>query len=110
MARPAVVIWFKVYCGVLALIYGGTALAMLSLALFGDGGLVIGLFLAALCVGFGLISALPILLPARPWVWVYGLVLIGLGMTSGCLLPACIPLLIFWIRPEVKRHFGRVVV
>lgn len=110
MERPAVVIWFKIYCALLALIYAGSALACLTLAFYGTEGLVIGVLLAGLCIVLAVISALPILLPARPWTWVYGVVLIAMGMTSACLLPACIPLLIVWIRPEVKRYFGKVVV
>lgn len=110
MARPAVVIWFKIYCAVMVLIYAFSALVLVLMGFLGDGGLVFYLLLGALCAGLGIVSGLPILLPARPWVWVYGLVMIGLGMTSACLLPVCIPLLIFWIRPEVRRHYGKVVV
>jgi hypothetical protein len=35
------------------------------------------------------------------------MVLICIGMNSCCLLPASIPLLIFWIKPETKTYFGR---
>ena len=47
------------------------------------------------------------LLPRRSWVWVLGLVLICIGLTSACCLPACIPLLIFWLKPEMKQFYGR---
>jgi hypothetical protein len=40
-------------------------------------------------------------------LWVYDLVVICLGMTSACILPASVPLLIFWLKPEVKSHFGK---
>jgi len=43
----------------------------------------------------------------KPWVWIYDLVIICMGMTSACFLPAAIPLLIYWLKPEVKAHFGR---
>jgi hypothetical protein len=33
-------------------------------------------------------------LPRKPWVWIYDIVLIAIGMTSCCCLPATIPLLI----------------
>ena len=46
-------------------------------------------------------------LPRRPWVWVYDLVLICLGLTSCACLPITIPLLIFWLKPETKVWFGR---
>ena len=41
------------------------------------------------------------------WLWIYDLIIICLGMTSACFWPAVIPLLIFWLKPETKRHFGR---
>lgn len=62
--------------------------------------LVIGLPLAVAC-------ALPFFLPRKPWVWVYDLVIICLGMNSCCLLPASVALLIFWIKPDVKLWFNR---
>ncbi|MEM1446161.1 MAG: hypothetical protein AAGF84_08905 [Planctomycetota bacterium] len=37
--------------------------------------------------------------------WVYGIVLICIGMLSFCTLPAAIPLLIFWIRDDCKAWF-----
>jgi drug/metabolite transporter (DMT)-like permease len=46
-------------------------------------------------------------LPRKPGAWVFGLVLICLGLTSVCCLPATIPLLIHWIKPETKNYFGR---
>ncbi len=61
---------------------------------------VIGLPLTIAC-------ALPFLLPAKPWVWVYNLIIICLGLTSCCFLPATIPLLIHWIKPETKAWFNR---
>jgi hypothetical protein len=45
------------------------------------------------------------LLPKRKGAWIYGFVTIGIGMTSACTLPFCIPLLIFWLRPETKAFF-----
>ena len=42
----------------------------------------------------------------RGWHGVLGLISIGLG-TKGCCLPACIPLLIFWIKLETKRWLNR---
>lgn len=113
--QPGVLTWFKVYCGVLCLVY--LAVAAVSLIFFlvpsvemdmppelarimGVVFLAIGLLLFGVCV-------LPFFVAPRPWVWVYGIVLICLGITSPCLLPVCIPLLIFWIKPEAQRYFGR---
>lgn len=52
---------------------------------------------------------LPFILAPRPWLWVYNLVIICLGMTSACYLLACIPLLIFWLKPETQRYYGKNV-
>lgn len=69
--------------------------------------------MGAVFVVVGLLMMLPFaaapFLPRKPWVWVFDLVLICLGLTSACCLPASIPLLIFWLRPETKTFFGRNV-
>lgn len=113
--RPSAIGWFKLYSGALCATY--LALSAFSLVLlFGnpkemdlspEGALLMGLMFLA--VGLPLFAAclVPLLAPPRPWVWTYDLVIICLGMTSACCLPVCIPLLIHWIKPEVKRHFGR---
>lgn len=51
--------------------------------------------------------ALAPFLPRKSWVWVFGLVLICLGLSSACCLPVCIPLLIFWLKPDMKAFYGR---
>ena len=67
---------------------------------YGIGLLLIGVvFMGAF--GFGLF------VPARRWGWIYGIVLIAVGLTSCCLLPATIPLLIFWLKPETQAFYGR---
>jgi hypothetical protein len=62
---------------------------------------------------FGLAFAIPFaaapFLPRQNWVWVLGLVLICLGLTSTCCLPVCIPLLILWLKPEMKAYYGKEV-
>ena len=114
VAKPAVVTWFKVYAGVLFLVY----LAVIAFSfifllvdpedlempaaeakVMGIMFLAVGSFLSIACL-------IPLLARPRPWVWVYSLVIICLGMTSACFLPACIPLIIFWIKPETKRYHG----
>ncbi len=44
-------------------------------------------------------------LPRKLWGWIFGLVLICIGMMSVCCWPATIPLLIFWLKPETKAYF-----
>ena len=52
-----------------------------------------------------LMYAVAPLLPKSKASWIYGFVTIGFGMTSACTLPFCIPLLIFWLKPETKAFF-----
>ena len=66
---------------------------------------------AGVCIALGLpfavASILPLLFEPRPWLWVYGIVLLATGFTSCCFWPICIPLLVFWIKPDVQRYFGK---
>ena len=101
-----VVGWFKVYAAVLCLCYVGTG--ALGFVLLGDAEeRVVGIVLITMSIPLLAACALPLILSPRPWLWTYDLVLICLGMTSACFLPACIPLLIAWMKPDLKRYFGR---
>ena len=113
---PKVVMWLRIYAGFLCLLYLGVA--ALSLTFFHAGprdlnvtreqAQAIGWAVLATGLVFSAVCVVPIFGPRRPWGWVYGLVIICLGM--GCLitLPAGIPLLIHWIRPETKEWFATV--
>jgi hypothetical protein len=46
-------------------------------------------------------------LPRKPWAWIAHLVLIAIGLTSCCTIPASIPLLVLWLKPDVQAWFGR---
>ena len=48
-----------------------------------------------------------IIAAGNPWAWIYGMVLICIGLTSPCCLPVTIPLLIGWIKDDAKAYFGR---
>ena len=113
--RPAVLTWFFVYCGVLCAMYLGLVacgLVFLSLEpaqldMTPEAAKALGAIFIVVGGAFLAVSAAPFFLPARPWVWIYDLVVICMGMTSACFLPAAIPLLIFWVKPEAKAYFGR---
>ena len=108
--------WFTAYCVFMVLIYVLVAIGGGALLLFDPGGvsrrrnggelqaqavvfLIIGVILAPVYAG-------GLFLKGKSWGWVYGVVLIAIGMTSCCLWPVTIPLLIQWIKPEMKRMFG----
>lgn len=118
-ARPAVVLWFRVYAGVMSAIYLATTAGSFWLASWmadaGDrlngseaeelAGMGIMLFVISLAclIAFGV----GLFMPARPWAWVYGIVLICIGLTSCLTMPAAIGLIIYWLKPEAKMYFGR---
>lgn len=112
---PKIWPWYVAYCIALALVYFLLLVGGIVLVFFFD--LLppeekIGLsFAAVFSIVLGLVFAAAFaagpFLPKKPWVWIYGIVLICIGMTSACCLPASIPLLIFWIKPETKIFFGR---
>jgi hypothetical protein len=112
---PKVILWFKIYSGFLCLLYLCTAAFSLVFFLTDPtdtempaiAARITGALL--LVLGLGLFGAclLPLVLRPRPWLWTYDLVIICIGMTSACILPASIPLLIYWLKPEAKQYFGR---
>ncbi len=112
---PPVIRWFKVYTGVMTGIYAlcivaGPLVMFAATKVHADERVVLmiqGAILMIVGLLFGIAFALPFFLPRKPWVWIYNLVLICIGMTSCCILPATVPLIIFWIKPDVKLWFNR---
>jgi len=112
---PKVLLWFKIYCGLLCLLY--LAVAAFSLFFFFadpsdtemsvTAARITGVLLLLVGIVLFVVCLLPLILAPRPWLWTFDLVVICLGMTSACFLPACIPLLIFWLKPDTKRYFGK---
>ena len=108
-------LWFRVYCIVLSLIYVLVTFFGIYLAVaqpqtrqYEEAELFfVGIIYAILGVILFLVFVVGVIMPPRRWSWVYGMVLICIGMTSCCFLPATIPLLIFWLKPETKTLFGR---
>jgi len=112
---PGVILWYRIYNGLMALMYIGlTGFLWLvklmdvqfespqeetDLAIMAWVFLVVGLPMAI----FHLVCCF---MTHRRWHWILGFFSIGIGMT-GCCLPVCIPILIFWINPETKAWFGR---
>lgn len=107
--------WYRVYCAVLAVLY--LAFMVLGIVLatvpFDDLSrdreqmFIIGLVYAIIGAIFFVVFAVAFFLPPKPYNWIVGIVMLAIGMTSCCLWPATIPLLIFWIKPETQAFFGR---
>jgi hypothetical protein len=113
---PPVVFWFKVYTVVMTGIYALCLIAGPVMICFGSQAndqdakvfVVQGILFTVISLPLAIAFALPIFLKPKPWVWIYNLVLICIGLTSCCFLPATIPLLIYWLKPEAKVWFQRI--
>ncbi|NJO21256.1 MAG: hypothetical protein HC838_16105 [Spirulinaceae cyanobacterium RM2_2_10] len=116
-ARPQAVTWYRIYAIFVAVFY--ILILLLGIGLLAFDPSTLGITaedalemrinaIACVVVGlpFSIIFGIAPFLPSRPWAWVYGIVTICLSLTSCCCLPAAIPLLIFWIKPEVKQFYG----
>ena len=113
MESPPVWLWYRVYAVFMGLFHAGVALAIAALLVATAGQGIKGEDLVVVIVaGLFFLGALPFLaapfLPRVSWAWHYHLVLIALGlMNLGC-IPMSIPLLIYWLKPETKRFFGKL--
>ena len=111
--KPGVVKWYHAYCIIMSFLYLlCTVIGFLMLLMDLEDlemdpreakiqGVVLLMLGIPLLVAFSLAP----FFPRKSWAWIYGFVMIGIGMTSCCCLPASLPLLIFWIRPEAKDYF-----
>ncbi|HEX9930698.1 MAG TPA: zinc ribbon domain-containing protein [Pyrinomonadaceae bacterium] len=107
--------WYRIYAAMMALLYAGVAALGIFIVFFAPASnkrdeadpMLVGGIYAVIGVIFFLPFAAALVLPKKPWTWIYHIVLICIGMTSCCLLPFTIPLLINWLKPETKAFFGR---
>ena len=114
-ATPPAFKWFLIYCILMAL--GYLTLAVMGIV-FGfvspdremnpEEAKLMGVVFIILGLAFCVPYAIAPFLPRKSGVWVFGLVLICIGLTSLCCLPVCIPLLISWLKPETKAFYGRI--
>lgn len=112
---PSVYKWYVVYCVLMALLnLAATVIGIMFLVMEPAGpemSVAQAQFMGVVFIIMGLVFAAPYaaapFLPRKSWVWIFGLVLICFGLSSACLLPVCIPLLIFWLKPEMKEFYNR---
>lgn len=114
--KPKVWLWYLLYCCGMAMIYvlcavlGVVFLALPAEMLEGEEAPEViriqgGVFFVLGIALFGLYAAAPFL-PRTKFAWIYGFVTIGIGLTSCCTMPASIPLLIFWLKPDTKAYLN----
>jgi len=107
--RPAVIVWFWVFCilGVLIDLMWMAAVAIsLVVEHHRDDEIAWMIGIVVFSVPFTLAFAVAPFLPRRRWVWIYDIVVLCIGIASCCCIPAAIPLLIFWIRSDVEQWFS----
>lgn len=106
--EPQVLLYFRIYAGIIS--FSGLVTTLFSVYKIvqerGNDSIVFW-FISA---GLGTIGLFTHLLglasPRRPWMHTAGILLIGIGMLTSCLCWLTnIPLLLYWLRPEVKRWF-----
>ncbi len=113
---PGVWIGYVVYCVFMALLYGALVAGGIAFTVFvpsSDVAAAEAVVIIVLMVGVGFVFFVPYaaapFLPKKPWTWILGIVLIGLGLTSCLTLPFCIPLLLYWFKPENQAFFGKAI-
>lgn len=108
-------LWYRVYCAVLVVLYLAVTIIGVALAVMrpdtrdysSNEIFFVGIIYAVVGFVFAIVFSVALLLPPKPYNWIVGIVMICLGMTSCCFLPFCIPLIIYWFKPETKAFFGR---
>lgn len=109
---PKVIRWFKIYSGVQCFLY--LAFSVFCFFVYPaeteneqEGARIASALQLVVALGFLGAWVLPRIVPPRPWLWTYDLVVLSIGSLNICMLPASIPLLKAWHKPETKRFFGK---
>lgn len=64
--------------------------------------------LVAFVLSIALLYTAAAMIPRKPWAWVFGIVVLATTVFPFCVTAAAmVPLLVHWLRPEVKQYFGR---
>ena len=117
MEPPGVILWYRIYCALMGVLYALLVILFLFLRSLPDIEQVMNpseytefqitsMVVIIFGVPFAILYFACVFMASKRWHWVLGIISIGLGMT-GCCLPVCIPLLIFWIKPETKSWLSR---
>lgn len=112
---PKTFFWYRVYCALMVVLYFAVTVFGLVIAVIQpetseyqrDEMLIMGIAYALVGMVMFVVYTVALFLPPKPYNWIVGIVMMAIGMTSCCCIPAVIPLLIFWIKPETQAFFGR---
>ena len=103
--QPKVIIWFKLYCLIILFFTLIQILLGFVYAMTHNGEIAFVLFLTAIPI-LGLYMP-SLLLPRMEWVWIYNLTILGISLTSCIFIPFAVPIIYFWLKPEVKNFYKR---
>ena len=67
---------------------------------------MMGVMMLAFCLPFALFYLVAVLMRRNKASWIVGIVAIGIGLTSACLWPMTIPLLIIWLKDATRAYYG----
>ena len=118
---PAVWVFYVIYCIYLSLIYAALIALGAIFIFFAEpiaesdrdatdpmAFVIMGIFFCGLGLPFFVASVAGPLVPKNRFGWIYGIVLIAIGLTSGCTIMFSIPLLIFWLINKDLKQFYRM--
>jgi hypothetical protein len=114
--QPPVVIWARVYAAAMALLYlictaGGVFMLIAAAETHGhkaEEAMIQGVIFTAVSPLLLILALIAAFAPRKKWGWIMNIALMGIGCTSCFCLPLCIPLMIFWMKPETKSWYGMV--
>lgn len=114
MQTPAAVTYYRIYAGVLAVLYLavvgiGAALLMFNGEFSGhERGEMIVNAVVFIAVGLPLLfaSGASIFFPQRKWTWIAHVIIAAMGTSSCCFAPFSILIILKYLEPDVKRYYG----
>lgn len=116
MNRPKIMPWYHAFCWLMAL--SNVGLCLLGIWMVRDPypfeselfkpDLIreVGWMAVGMGAVFTVLHAAMTWLPVKPWAWVSHLINILVPLIFCCPAVICVPLLIAWMRPEVKAYYG----
>ena len=118
MQQPQVVIWARVYNIFMVLTYlfvfGMGIFSMLNPEFIAEHdpdtsreeALILGVVYMVMGGVLGLFFLVAAFSPRNKVGWIINIIGFALSTMSCCCLPACIPLIIYWVRDDCRRWFG----
>lgn len=114
---PDVLVYFRAYCVLMALLAGAGALFLTATVAMGfgpsarkaDDWVALAFCMAGVlfCVALGGAHVLGAVAPRRPWMHTFGtLLLVSSFFVQGCCFPFAVVLLVQWTKPPVKAWFA----